>query len=165
MLKKKFKSWETERKSSCQYIDRGFQQFAFLSKCNNQFWSFNWHQKHWRNIHWRLQLTFFGDIHGGDLAMELKYWAHLLPRDINTPLEVLQYLVSKDMRSVFPNTTIACQEFLTIPTSLASTECSFSKQKLILKNYPSANMSQERLSSLELPPIENSIARQVQEDT
>lgn len=84
----------------------------------------------------------------------------MLPEHLKTPSEVLDFLVDRDMKSAFPNTTAACQVFLTVPFSDASAERSFSKIKLI-KTYLRSTMSQERLSALAVLSIENRTARQV----
>ncbi len=50
--------------------------------------------------------------------------------------------------------------FLTIPVTVASAERSFSKLKLI-KNYLRSTMSQNRLSGLAIPSIENARSREL----
>lgn len=56
--------------------------------------------------------------------------------------------------SSFSDVCTALILFLTIPVTVASAECSFSKLKLI-KNYLRSNMAQNRLSGLAILSIEN----------
>ncbi|GBM23869.1 hypothetical protein AVEN_208505-1 [Araneus ventricosus] len=73
-----------------------------------------------------------------------------------TPDELLQFIVSYGDASVFPNLRIALQILLTIATSTASCERSFSKLKLIL-SYLRASMRQKRLCDLALLSIEKAV--------
>ena len=66
------------------------------------------------------------------------------------PIDILNYI--KRIIS-FPNAYIAYRIMLTIPVSVASTERSFSKLKLI-KSYLRLTMSQQRLNGLALLYIE-----------
>lgn len=100
---------------------------------------------------------FLGDINGNELSEELTFLSHLLPNDVTSPAKVLQYVLEKDMKSAFPNTSIALRMLLTVPVTVASAERSFSKLSLIKKNLRST-MSQERLSALAVP--ESKLARQ-----
>ncbi|GBN90112.1 hypothetical protein AVEN_192788-1 [Araneus ventricosus] len=68
-----------------------------------------------------------------------------------TPEQLLQFIVSYGDESVFPNLRIALQILLTIPTSTASCERSFSKLKL---SYLRASTGQKRLCDLALLSIE-----------
>ncbi|KAF2894072.1 hypothetical protein ILUMI_12105 [Ignelater luminosus] len=72
---------------------------------------------------------------------------------LQDPLDVLQYLLENDPSSVFPNLIIALRILLTLAVSVASSERSFSKLKLI-KDYPRSTMLQERLSGLAILAIE-----------
>ena len=60
----------------------------------------------------------------------------------NSPINVLNYIKRLEF---FPNACIAFKILLTIHVTIASTEISFSKLKLI-KSYLRSTMSQERLS-------------------
>ena len=68
------------------------------------------------------------------------------------PMDVLRFIVDYGDPSVFPNLRITYTIMLTIATSIASCERSFSKLKLIL-SYLRA-MGQERLNALALLSIE-----------
>ena len=58
--------------------------------------------------------------------------ALLRTRDVlDTPLELLEFIVSFGDKNVFPNLRIAIQILLTVSVSIASCERSFSKLKLI----------------------------------
>lgn len=62
------------------------------------------------------------------------------------------------MENLVPNAVIAFRTLLTIPVSVASGECSFSKLKLI-KRYLRNVMIQNRLSELSIFSIEKEIKR------
>ncbi|XP_071689314.1 uncharacterized protein [Rutidosis leptorrhynchoides] len=97
------------------------------------------------------------DIDANELFMELKLLRKFLPSEIMRPIDILNYLKQKDC---FPNATIAYRVLLTIPVTVASTERSFSKLKL-LKNYLRSTMTQERLNGLALISIENDLLESV----
>ena len=60
----------------------------------------------------------------------------LKPREkLNTPLEVLQFIVSFGDENVFPNVRVAIQILLTVAISIASCDRSLSKLTLILTSY------------------------------
>ena len=71
--------------------------------------------------------------------------------------EMLIVKLSSIMTSV-PDVVTVFKIFLTLPVTVASTERSFSKLKLI-KNYMRSTMSQDRLSGLSILSIENERAR------
>ncbi|GBM61243.1 hypothetical protein AVEN_145419-1 [Araneus ventricosus] len=79
-----------------------------------------------------------------------------LPEKIKTLEQLLQFIVSYGDKSVFPNFRIALHILLTIATSIASCERSFSKLKLIL-SYVRASMGQKRLCDLALFSIEKAV--------
>ncbi|ESQ51629.1 hypothetical protein EUTSA_v10017956mg [Eutrema salsugineum] len=72
------------------------------------------------------------DVDGSGLFFELKVLRQTLPRDCKRPIEVLNFLKTKEQG--YPNSWIAYRILLTIPVSVASAERSFSKLKLI-KSY------------------------------
>src|ERR1044072_7548393 len=82
----------------------------------------------------------------------------MLPAGNIGPIDILRFL--KDM-DFFPNTIIAYRILLTIPVTVASTERSFSKLKL-LKSYLRSTMLQERLNGLALIAIENNLLENIQ---
>ena len=69
----------------------------------------------------------------------------------NSSINVLNYIKRLEY---FPNAYIAFRILLTISVTVASTERSFSKLKLI-KSYLRSTMLQERLSGLAILSIEN----------
>lgn len=74
---------------------------------------------------------------------------------IHSIKELIELLLIKfnSLASSFPEVITACFLFLTLPTTTATAERSFSKLKLI-KNYIRTSMGQERLSDLSLLSIE-----------
>ncbi|RXM36614.1 hypothetical protein EOD39_3433 [Acipenser ruthenus] len=68
------------------------------------------------------------------MAREITLLARLLPDDVKSLFQVVQYLVQKDLSRGFPNTQIGLQALLTISNTVASAEQSFSKLSLI-KDY------------------------------
>ncbi|GJY53512.1 zinc finger MYM-type protein 1-like protein [Tanacetum coccineum] len=91
------------------------------------------------------------DVDANDLYMELRLLSNYLPNKNLGPVDILNFLKERD---VFPNAMIAYRVLLTIPVTVASTERSFLKLKL-LKSYLRSTMSQERLNGLALIVIEN----------
>lgn len=79
-----------------------------------------------------------------------------------TPLDLLNFIISYG-DEVFPNLRIALQILLTISTSIASCERSFSKLKLIL-SYLRASMGQERFCDLALLSVEKKEAEKMNFD-
>ncbi|XP_052619686.1 uncharacterized protein LOC128126032 [Lactuca sativa] len=84
------------------------------------------------------------DVDSSELFSELKVLKMTLPNDINSAVEILEFVKAVDC---YPNTFIAYNILLTIPVTVASAKSSFSKLKL-LKNYLRSSMSQERLNGL-----------------
>ena len=99
------------------------------------------------------------DINGADLSMELKHLRHIFPQEPvkGSPQDVLQYISTTDTRDIFPNVWVALRILLTLPVTVAAGERSFSKLKLI-KTYLRSTMADERLTSLAILSIENSVA-------
>ena len=92
----------------------------------------------------------YSNIDGLDLFSELKILKEVLQINENSPINVLNYI--KRLES-FPNACITFRILLTIHVTVAATERSFSKLKLI-KSYLRSTMSQKRLSRLTILSIE-----------
>lgn len=80
--------------------------------------------------------------------------------DSTTPLDILNYLFTNKLISVFPNLSTALRIYLTLPVTVAHGERSFSKLKII-KNYLRSTLSQSRLTNLSLVSIEHEIKIEV----
>lgn len=94
---------------------------------------------------------------------ELYNEIELLPMfidDSTTPLDILNYLFTNKLISVFPNLSTALRIYLTLPVTVAHSERSFSKLKII-KNYLRSTLSQSRLTNLSLISIEHEIKIEV----
>ncbi|KAL4352561.1 hypothetical protein GQ457_06G002270 [Hibiscus cannabinus] len=92
-----------------------------------------------------------------EMNSELKLLRELLPKEKMGAMDLLRF--SKQF-NCFSNETIAYRILLIIPITVASTESSFSKLKL-LKSYLRTTMLQERLNGLALMPIENYLLEEV----
>ena len=97
------------------------------------------------------------DIDGNNLFGELKLLLYFLPKDVLSPLEILNFLKNMDC---FPNAIIIYRILLTIPVTVATAERSFSKLKL-LKSYLRSTMTQERLNGLAMVAIENNLLEDI----
>jgi hypothetical protein len=71
--------------------------------------------------------------------------------------DVLQFIETSDMSSVFPNLRQLYKIYTIMPVSSASAERSFSRLKLI-KSYTRSKMGESRLSDLALLSIERNIS-------
>lgn len=83
--------------------------------------------------------------------------------EVLRPLKVLNWIVERDMISVFPNTFIAYRLLVTIPIANCETERSFSTLKRI-KNMFRSTMLNDRLSSLARLSIEKELLRSINFD-
>ena len=105
--------------------------------------------------------TASSDIDGLALFDELKtLHSIIIPKDIDSLLELLRFLHVNCLHEVFPNVSVALRVVLTIPVSVASGERSFSKLKLI-KTFLRSSMKEDRLNSLALLSIENALASEL----
>ncbi|XP_068209207.1 uncharacterized protein [Palaemon carinicauda] len=86
--------------------------------------------------------------------------ARRLQPDTATPLEVLKFICEQGLVHSVPNTFVALCILLTLPVTVASSERSFSKLKLI-KTYMRSTMTEEILAGLAMVSIENEIAQKV----
>lgn len=120
---------------------------------------------------WKEQCREFGvfystDVNSEDLHQEIIDCKMLLRGreeiQLKTPLDLLKFIISYG-HDVFPNLRIALQILLTIATSIASCERSFSKLKLVL-SYLRSSMGQQRLNDLSLISIERNEAAKINFD-
>lgn len=79
------------------------------------------------------------------------------------PLDLLRLIYGNDLQDAFPNLCTALRIYVTLPTTSATCERSFSKLKLI-KNYLRSTISQERLTSLAILSIESEVANGINYD-
>ncbi|XP_034225673.1 zinc finger MYM-type protein 1-like [Prunus dulcis] len=96
------------------------------------------------------------DVDGNDLFEEQKFLRGNLPKEKMTALEILNFIKELGL----PNACIAYRILLTLPVTLASTENSFSKLKL-LKSYLQLPISQEKLDGRDLISVENDLLENI----
>ncbi|XP_021979341.1 zinc finger MYM-type protein 1-like [Helianthus annuus] len=94
------------------------------------------------------------DIDAKELYTELNLIKTFLPRHIDNPFDVLDYIFQRS--TTYRNAINAYKVMLIIPVTVALAERSFSKLKL-LKTYLRSTMSQERLNGLATISIESEI--------
>nr|XP_042913678.1 uncharacterized protein LOC122273728 [Parasteatoda tepidariorum] len=134
-------------------------KFGFLLNTEELFYGKNsfTSSSHVKNKCHNLANFYNTDVDGGELYEEIIDCHMLLASrtdlKITNPLDLLKFIVQYGDESVFPNLRIATQILLTIATSIASCERSFSKLKLIL-SYLRTTMGQQRLCDLSLLSIE-----------
>ena len=115
-------------------------------------------QKYYLKLQSFLKHDVYYDIDGLDLFSELNVLKEILQIKYYTPIDILNYIKRLDS---FPNTCITYRILLTIPITIASTERSFSKLKLI-KSYLRSTMSQERLSGLAVLSIKKKMLEELE---
>lgn len=104
------------------------------------------------------------DINAKSLCEELINIQILMDQEEDTsPVNVLNYIKSRNMECLFPNVWISLRILLTFPVTVASGERSFSKLKLI-KNYLRSTMCQEQLNNLAKLSIESCLAKKLKFD-
>lgn len=96
------------------------------------------------------------DVDGEDLFNEIELLPLFFIHKYTTPLDVLNYIYSNNLMSVFPNVSTSLRIYLTLPVTVAEGERSFSKLKLI-KNYLRSTMTQDRLTNLAIISIESKV--------
>ncbi|CAJ0967933.1 unnamed protein product [Ranitomeya imitator] len=80
-----------------------------------------------------------------------------------TPEGLLNEIYKNGLQDAYPNIATALKIFLSIPVSVASSERSFSKLKL-LKTYLRSVMGQQRLTNLSIISIEHDLASKLSYD-
>lgn len=105
-----------------------------------------------------LQCSDNKDINAEELYDEIVASKDIFTAGMNDPFDILNLIVSNNL--CFPNFMIILRILLSIPVSVASSERSFSKLKLI-KTYLRSSISQERLTNLSLIAIENEICQEI----
>lgn len=100
------------------------------------------------------------DVDADDLCEEILHCQPFISKFENDVCQIIQFIYSNDLITVYPNFTVALRILLTLPVSVASAERSFSKLKII-KNYLRSRMVQDRLSNLALISIESDILDQL----
>ena len=78
----------------------------------------------------------------------------------SSPLELLNFIYKSRLESSVPNLVVLLRIFLTLGTSVATSERSFSKLKLI-KTHLRSTMGQLRLTNLSIVSIEHEVAEQI----
>ncbi|XP_066347998.1 uncharacterized protein [Miscanthus floridulus] len=101
------------------------------------------------------------DIDLNDLISKLSVLQFTLPDTPMTAMEIFEFVTKADC---YPNASIAYRILFTIHVTVASTERSFSKLKL-LKNYLRSTMSPERLNGLATLCIEKRLLDEIDIDT
>lgn len=110
-----------------------------------------------------LQIYLNNIVDSDELFKEIKFMSSNLPSHIYKAEEVFNNMCATDLSSVLPNLYLAFKILLILPVSVASSERSFSRLKLI-KSYLRSTMIQERLSSLAILSIEHKIANSINFD-
>ncbi|XP_036391745.1 uncharacterized protein LOC118782475 [Megalops cyprinoides] len=102
------------------------------------------------------------DIDGTELAKEMQNFPPLPSKNV-TNMELLTFLHEKKLAEIYPNMWVALRIFATLPVTVATTERSFSKLKLI-KTYLRTTMMQERLSGLAIISINHVVSSKLSYD-
>lgn len=131
--------------------------FSFLQNIN-EWRELNIEQKKARCLHLQQKLTsgLSSDIDGEDLFHELELLPIFFINEDTTPLDILKYICSNNLMSIFPNLATSLRVYLTLPVTVAEGERSFSKLKLI-KTYLRSTMTQDRLTNLAVISIERDL--------
>jgi len=75
-----------------------------------------------------------------------------------SPLDVQRCVVSNGLQELVLNLAVALRILLTVPVTVASVECSFSRLELI-KTFLRSTISQDRLVGLAILSIENDVVQ------
>ncbi|KAK9711369.1 hAT family C-terminal dimerization region [Popillia japonica] len=102
------------------------------------------------------------DIDGHELYEELNMFIRVY--EGNDIISVLKYIIEKELTEVYPTIEIVLRIIATTPVTVASAERSFSRliiRRKIIKTYLRNSMTQDRLSALAIPSIENDVAHSI----
>ena len=110
-----------------------------------------------------LHLALESDVDGTDLFCEIKMCRQILPDQLGSTLEILQYIYNYNISQLYPNFITSLKIGLTMPVTVASAERSFSKLSII-KNYLRSTIFQERFSCLSILSIEIDMAKNISYD-
>lgn len=113
------------------------------------------------NFHTSFSHGSLSDVDLNDLFSELRVLQMTLPNVSMSALEILEFVKATDCH---PKFSIAYRTMLSVLVTVASSERSFSKLKL-LKTYLRLSMSQERLNSLAILCIEKDMIEIIDVDT
>ncbi|XP_067118864.1 52 kDa repressor of the inhibitor of the protein kinase-like [Centruroides vittatus] len=112
------------------------------------------------NLHLLLKDQQKSDINGTELMNEIISFKNLISGNVNSPLEILNFIKINDLYTIMPNLWTTLKILLTIPVTVAACERSFSKLKLI-KTYLRSTMTNERLNSLAILSIEKEVEKNI----
>ena len=87
----------------------------------------------------------------------------MLPPEANNPQETLQYIKDLSAFDLSPSLWVALRILLRLPVSVAGSERSYSRLKII-KNHLRSTMSDDRLSSLAVLSIEHEVTKSLEHD-
>jgi hypothetical protein len=107
----------------------------------------------------------FASIYQGDVSTDITgqlLTLRICLRDqmLQSPREVLKFILQNRLQSCIPDAVTAYMLFLTLPVTVASCERSFSKLRLI-KSYLRSSCGQNRLSNLAIISIESQATRKL----
>ena len=115
-----------------------------------------------------LALKYPNDINSAELHSEIisfKHQAMTLISDVKsaTSLDLLKTIHEYSLVHIYPNLEIALRIVLTLPVTVASSERSFSKLKII-KTYLRSSLAQEKLSRMAILSIKQELTKRISFD-
>lgn len=152
-------------------IDDMRERFIVTNEINSRF-NFLWDFMKIPNEELKEKCTLFVEYYNTDVTDELFeemkqliiiFPANFQTEEPTTAINVLNQIHILGLAEIFANVVIALRIFLTIPSSVASAERSFSALKRI-KDVLRSTMCQDRLSSLGLLSVETELARKLNKE-